>query len=117
MSDLVVKAGETNRDPRLQNIDLSKLVNQRIVTVVNEQQKPLAGATVAVVTPGDGLTKFLRFQTDSEGRATVTTPSGSFDAVIGMNGYRAVTLSNVSSDVTATLHEAKKQDVTIRLAD
>jgi hypothetical protein len=117
VSDLVVKAGETNRDPRLQNIDLSKLGKQRVVTVVDEQEKPLERAKVGVFTTKNGSRKVLTFDTDAGGRATVTTQGDSFAAVIAMKGYAAVTLPNVTADVTVTLHKAPTHAVTIRIAD
>jgi hypothetical protein len=116
IEDVVVKAGEINRDPRLQEIDVSAFVSSRIVTVVDESEKPIEDAKV-VAAEGEGESRNLtKSETGPDGRATVATRAATVEIIVARKGYRAVKLPRVTGDVTVTLRKGKPLTVTIRLA-
>jgi hypothetical protein len=69
VDEVLVTPGAVTRDPRLQEVDVTRFLKKRIVTVFDEDGRPLS-ANVAARTDG----RFLRFETGSDGRATILTP-------------------------------------------
>jgi hypothetical protein len=115
VSDVAVKAGEINRDPRLQDVDVSAFLASRTVTVVDEADKPIENARVAATE--EDSNDFTTVETGSDGKALVTSRGKTVEVVVARAGYRAVKLGRVTGDVKATLKKSAPTAVTIRLDD
>lgn len=113
---IVVKAGETTKDPRLQNIELAKLLKSLVVTVVDERGVPLKGVRVGARAAGSS-TEFGEFATGADGRATVATDVSPVEVIAAAKGYRSATLAQVAADATIKLEKTTPKRVTIRLAE
>ena len=110
MNDVVVTAGEINRDPRLQDVDVSAFLSSRTVTVVDEADKPIEKARVAATE--EGSNRFTTVETGADGRAVVTSRGKTVEVVVAREGYRAVKLVRVTGDVRATLEKSAPKPVT-----
>ena len=115
VNDVVVTAGEINRDPRLQDVDVSAFLSSRTVTVVDEADKPIENAEVAATE--EGSNRFTTVETGADGRAVVTSRGKTVEVVVARAGYRAIKLVRVTGDVKATLEKSAPKPVTIRLDD
>jgi hypothetical protein len=111
--DVVLKAGEINRDPRLQEIDLAKLVSGRKVRVVDDAGRPLIGAAVHALSPGAG--EWARTAAGADGTALVPTLDGAPEIVVTKDGFRAVEYGRLTSDATITLKKAPARKITVRV--
>jgi hypothetical protein len=113
VQDVVVKAGEMNRDPRLQ-IDVRKLLSVRTITVVDASDgSPIEGASV--FTPA--LEQIVSAATDQKGQTLLATKERAVDVVAWKKGYRSTALPQVTADATAQLRKTAPIRVTIKLAD
>lgn len=117
VAGIVVKAGEVTRDPRLQGVDLTRFMQKRIVTVVDDRGTTVASATVGVRDASDSSRGFTKFSTYPNGRAVVLTAVGAIDLVVAAEGHLAVTVPNVTGDTVVTMQRALPRLVTIRLDD
>ena len=115
VNDVVVTAGEINRDPRLQDVDVSAFLSSRIVTVVDEADTPIENAEVAATE--EGSNRFTTVKTGADGKAVVSARGKTVEVVVARAGYRAVKLVRVTGDVKATLEKSAPKPVTIRLDD
>ena len=116
VDDVVVRPGEVNRDPRLQKIPLAKLFKSRVVTVVDQDGKPLRNAQVGARPAGESGS-FTNFTTGSDGKSVVVTPDAAVDLVVALKGYRAETVANVTADTTVKLRKSTRKRVTLRLPE
>ena len=117
VEDVAVVAGELNRDPRLQNVDLGRFLSARVVTVLDEHDAPIRKARIGARPKSDAAGAFVSFETGPDGRAAVVMPAGPVEVVVASGGYRSVVLPAVTEDVTVRLRKATPRPVTVRLAD
>jgi hypothetical protein len=113
---VVVKAGETTRDPRLQNVDLSKVLKSRGVTVFDENGRPLKDVRVGARAAGSQA-RFGLFVTESDGKASIMSNDDTLELVATLEGYQSATVAAASGDTTLTLRRTEPKHVTIKLAD
>lgn len=95
--DVVVRAGETTRDPRLQGIDLRSRFHAITITVQDEAGRAPRMAEVAMPLPDPGAGVKL-FMADAFGRAVVITERLPVDLTIGARGYVPQRFTGVASD-------------------
>jgi hypothetical protein len=112
---VIVEAGKTTRDPRLQNVDLTKLLESRVVTVVDETGRLLRDVRIGARASGS-TGDYTSFATGSSGKAVVAMPADSVEIVATLKGYRTAVLQ-VTGDTTVTLEKTTPKLVTIKLAE
>jgi hypothetical protein len=112
--DVVIRAGEINRDPRLQKIDVRKFLALRTITVIDEEEgRPIAEASV--FTPS--LERPVHVRTDATGQALLATKQRAVDVVVVKKGFRSANLAQVTGDATARIRKASPFRVTVKLSD
>jgi len=90
IENLVVDAGITNRDPRIQAIALSNVARRIELSVVDAAGRPLEGALVRM-RPGDATSGLSRTRfTDASGNAALWIPRTSHSLLVTKPGYRTV---------------------------
>ena len=108
MNDVVVAGGEVNRDPRLQNVELARFLKTRTVTVLDEQQRPLAEASVGARVAGGARGSFATFMTGQDGRADMMMPPGPLEILAVRRGYRSELVTMTKDSVTVTHEEGAR---------
>jgi hypothetical protein len=116
VDDIVVRPGEVNRDPRLQKIALGKLLQSRVVTVVDQDGRPLRNAQIGA-RPAGKSGSFANSTTGPDGKSVVATAAATVDLVVALKGYRAETVTEVTADKTVTLRKTSPKRVTVRLPE
>ena len=112
--DVVIRAGEMNRDPRLQKIDVRKFLALRTITVIDEEEgRPISEASV--FTPS--LERPVHVRTDATGQALLATKDRAVDVVVVKKGFRSANLAQVTGDATARIRKATPLRVTVKLSE
>ncbi|HYC76283.1 MAG TPA: hypothetical protein VEI02_01535 [Planctomycetota bacterium] len=113
---VVIRAGETCRDPRLQDVDLSASFAVRTVIVKDETGRPIPGARVHLLADAGWLPAFVAGR---DGRATVVIDRARVDAppagCVTAAGRIGVELGPLAEDRTVVLSAAAARRVTVRL--
>ncbi len=106
---VVVKPGEINRDPRLQNLVVPRGgLSAFTLTVVDEKGRPVQ------VRIGVGEGKKTSYRVSRNGIVRITTLRPAVDVSIQADGHRTVRLKGVSADRKVTLRMGLKVRFTTR---
>lgn len=89
VKDLVIEPGQTNRDPRVQGLDFSKIGRAVSLSFVDPQGKPVQGLTVwDVFRRAKGGTSSSGYATDASGKVTLLVPEKGVDFVAVSSSLR-----------------------------
>ncbi len=116
IDDVVVKAGEITRDPRLQNMDPAGDRKRFTVSVADAAGRPVTGAQVSS-RPATGGADWESATTEAGGHVLVATPALPAEIVVTCPGHRPVRIESADSDVSVVLADAVASVVRVRLAD
>jgi Sigma-70, region 4 len=112
--DLVIEAGNTNRDPRIQNISLGAITRRTEVTVVDIADRPIEGALLRL-RPGEAMSGPSRTRlTNDKGRAAPLLARESHSLLVTKAGHRSVYVPIVGQAQTITLPPALEVRVVVR---
>jgi hypothetical protein len=112
-----ITAGERNRDPRLDPIDLRGKLRRITVRVLDASGQPLdpgTGRTTVLINDRTAEAELQGFSAQN-GRATILTGERYLDLLVAARGYRPKELSGVSSDITVMLE--RFPEVVVRITD
>lgn len=101
VADLLLKPGEITRDPRLQEVDLSKGRSVVHFTVVDPEGRPAKDARVAVLN-GKDQTSFEGYMLSS-GKGRVVTRVRPLEVLLFGDGYRSLRVPDLVDGATVTL--------------
>jgi hypothetical protein len=115
-----IESGSITRDPRLQLVDVAKLVNGPTITVVDADGRPVRRADVQFRL-GPGGAWQSADSTDARGATLIPTesiggPESMFDVVVTQFGFNTTSLHDVTGDQTIILPKAARSVVHLRLA-
>lgn len=99
IGDIVVRAGQDNRDPRLHPLDLRGKLRAIVITAVDENGKRIFARRGEVHIAGRPQASVPM----TAGEALVVTTAPSIDVVVAVGGFRLVTLNGIANDSAVTL--------------
>jgi hypothetical protein len=108
-----ITAGEVNRDPRLQKVDLGKLFAFRAVKVVDEAGRPVREAKVLV--QGEEAGSWISTSVGADGAAQVAVVGEAPEVVVKADGFEGARLGRLDGDRTVTLKKSKVIRVKLKL--
>lgn len=100
---VLVEPGRTNRDSRLQAMDLGALVLCFAVIVKDQDGKGIPGAEVTI--GSDGQPGYLEVEADDKGHARIAARPPAVDVTVVAPGFRPVRRNAVASDQIVILTE------------
>lgn len=104
ISGIAVKAGETTRDPRLQNIEIPSRGRPVYLTVVDPERKDVRGAQAAVLgSESMGHKARQELISAQEGRIRIFLRGGSCDVMVGAPGFQRKLVTGVTEDQKVVL--------------
>lgn len=95
--NVIVRAGETTRDPRLARIDLRGSLHRFVLEVVDSEGEAVSGFNAYYCVPG-GTPSRERLVYGRDGRAEILTTHEVLDVTIVARGYRRRCLERVQGD-------------------
>jgi hypothetical protein len=94
INDLVIRAGETCRDPRIQGLRIASVLTTLHIRVLDRASTPLKGAAVSIV----GLASAQGMTSKNNGVCLVRCVSLPVDLDVSAFGYARQRIANVSAD-------------------